>query len=47
MSKPEENRVLSRVGARELTQQEREQVSGGIITSILTRFPAVDVHTDG
>ncbi|HEX7287076.1 MAG TPA: hypothetical protein VF532_12890 [Candidatus Angelobacter sp.] len=47
MSKPDENRVLGRVCARELTQQEREQVSGGIITSILTRFPAADVHTDG
>lgn len=41
MSNNDENRVLSRMGARQLTQNEVEQVAGGKITvaSVLITGP--------
>ncbi|HEV2961836.1 MAG TPA: hypothetical protein VG649_08445 [Candidatus Angelobacter sp.] len=41
------NRVLSRIGARDLTQQEMIRVSGGATLSTLMPCTFVGTHTDG
>lgn len=35
MSKPDDNRVLGRMGARVITTEEAELVSGGLTTTLL------------
>lgn len=44
--KKEANRVLARLGARVLSEQEQAQVSGGIVTSPCT-FDPKTCHMDG
>jgi hypothetical protein len=39
------NRVLSRRGAHELTQEQSEAVSGGIIPTLLSRILTGTVHS--
>lgn len=41
-----QNRVLSRIGARELSEEELEIVSGGIRTKSQTVFPDFDTDCD-
>lgn len=47
MKNTRDDRVLSRLGARELSPEESQHVTGGVVTSILTRFPTLDQNTDG
>jgi hypothetical protein len=47
MNNTQDHRVLSRLGARELSPDEYQQVTGGIITAVMTRLPAPDMHADG
>jgi hypothetical protein len=47
MNNTQDPRVLSRLGARELSPAEYEEVTGGVITAVMTRLPAPDMHTDG
>ena len=47
MSNPQDNRVLSRQGARELTQQETECVNGAFIYRPRCTFDPVTCVMDG
>lgn len=47
MQKLNDARVLSRLGARELTPEEYTYVNGGAITNVLTKCISCDQHTDG
>jgi hypothetical protein len=47
MSKQEDNRVLSRIGARELSEKETEQVSGAFIIRPRCTLNPVTCTMDG
>jgi hypothetical protein len=47
MSNQKENRVLSRLGARELSQLETESVSGGIVHRPVCTFISLTCQLDG
>lgn len=47
MKNRETNRVLSRIGARELTPKEVEHVSGGVHTETVCSFNAKTKTADG
>lgn len=46
MSNDNSNRVLSRTGACELTQDQTDKVSGGIIPTLLSRIITGGIHPD-
>lgn len=45
--KRDDNRVLSRTGARELTPKETEHVSGGVHTYTMCSFDPITKQPDG
>jgi hypothetical protein len=47
MKKLETNRVLNRIGARELTPKEAEHVSGGVHTETVCSFNSKTKTADG
>ncbi len=47
MANHEDNRVLNRIGARDLTPEEAEDVSGGITTKTKCTFEPITKTHDG